>query len=652
MTGSVSNVSLQPSRSLLIASGIAVAACGLLFSIPQPSIRVNQPFKIEFLFAICLIAFAFFCFRSYRTIFTSPDHIVAPISIGIGAFVVWSTLSALWSSSAAGVTHHSLLWSAYLLTFLIFSGLIRRDASVRLPFQIFLIISLLLGVLSVTDYLTTPDFAANEGPLRIRYGKYAEMLVTLLPIVWASAIYVRRQRVKVVVMAAGALGWLTVMLSLSKGVFIAGVIGFVLFFVCSLVFSPRVFRKKVALTAAFWLILTIGTQALFTAFSAVPSTTDYIGNSTTNAGSTTAMRIFTWNVGRQMAGGHLLTGVGADNFGLAFNEARKSYRLQNPDNPTDEVAEDYLVERAHNEPLQVLAELGIPGLILFVFPFGIFCYFFVRKLARDRFRISPVAWAAAAGMSAFAVSSMVSSFSFRSAQNGAVFFIVMAIAVREITKHPAKTKVARRASYSATAYLFTWFTALALGVFCVFKIAAEYHAYQADRAGTLAESEEHFRLAIGFDREYAGAYLAHAGRTSQENEPARSAKLYRYAISNGIGTAPTYASLAKQETLANVQNEADASYRESIAIYPRSVFLRISYAVFLENQGRVPDATAQRAAAILINRRQANGWYELIRNGSMAALGRSLTDKTVAPPAELMPESAVRQFLDKFPDGQ
>ena len=203
--------------------------------------------------------------------------------------------------SSGSVVHHTLLWSVYLIFFLLFTSREWPNANLRFIAATFVFVALILGLLCVFDYLTVVDFTSSEGPIRIRYGKYAELLVTISPLLWALAIYGRNQSPRRLLLIAGIISWLTVMLSLSKGAFIAGIIGFALFFTGCLIFSSRLFRRRIIAFAGIWVAVTIATQIFFSFFSAVPSTTNYITGAADQTRSTSTMRLFTWSVARQMA---------------------------------------------------------------------------------------------------------------------------------------------------------------------------------------------------------------------------------------------------------------------------------------------------------------------------------------------------------------
>ena len=631
---------LSDNTKLILPGLLSFALLAILFSVPQPSIHVNQPFKAELLLSLVSIVLLVFARGKGQT-----NPLNERLAVMIGGFAVWSAVSAAWAASFGSVVHHTLLWVLYLVFFLIFSTSGFPTVRLRFVTTTFLMVALILGFLCVFDYITVVDFAITEGSIRIRYGKYAELLVTLSPILCAVAIYSRDRRRQLLMIAGAALSWLTVMLSLSKGAFIAGIVGFVFFFAGSALLSARRFRRRTLVCAGLWLALTIATQAFFSFFSSAPSTTNYITGDADKTRSTSAMRVFTWKVGLQMAADNLLTGVGADNFGVAVNNARAAFRREHPQDMTEEIAEDYLVERAHNEPLQVLAELGVIGFVLFLLPPLFFAFYLIKTFVARR-RLSIILIAATAGMTAFLVSSQFSSFSFRSAQNGVVFFICLAVAVNQLVKKQTKS---RSRAISRPVFAFAFAAASLMTVFCVTKVVAEYHAYMAERTPKNdSRAAGRFQQALTADPEYAGAYISYAARTAAEGTQSEAAQLIRKAIDNGIGTTVIYSQLAKRQLAAGDTTGAEATFREAIAIYPRSVYIRTEFILFLEGQGRTSDAGQQANIAQSIDLRQANGWYMIIKDGSVPAFYRARWDANLAPPAELIPSNAVPQYLESI----
>lgn len=625
---------------------LAIILVAILLPLPRAGMAVNHPYKIELLLSLFLITFFILKLRAkeQREWFTKrAGSCLRPVFLSLILFTLWSGVSAIWAKSLDSVVHHTLLWSIFSVFLLIFTGLVRPG--VKFITGTFTVVSVIIALLCILDYLTISDFTLFEHAHRVRYAKSAELLVTLSPVLWAAAIYARKRGPALLL--AAALSWVTVMLSLSKGAFIAGIAGSSIFFIGSAVFGMRRFRKRAVTVATVWLILTIATQVFFSAFSAFPSTADYITGAADPSRTSSNVRLFIWKVALQMAADNWLTGLGADNFAMNLNEARARFRQNNPAEPKEEIAEDYLLERAHNEPFQILTELGAIGLGLFLLPFVIFALCFLRYFRHNRSRISPMLWASLAGTAAFMLSSLFSSFSFRSAQNGVVFFAVLAIAVNEMAKLSRKSEGRSVISvFPLPVYLLAWLCALSLAFFGLSKTVAEYHVYQAERSESYAEAENHFQIAVLADSEYAGAYFLHAARASKEGSDVEAAPLTRKAINLGIGAAVAYLQLAKRQIAAGQRDNAEATFREALAIYPRSIFLRTEFSIFLENHGMPAEAEEQLAAARLINLRHANGWHLLIKHGSVTAFYRAQSDPNIAPPAELMPYEAVIPYVD------
>lgn len=630
---------------------LAVILISILFPLPHPIIPVAQPFRAELLLSIFLIALLFRLFRQKAPAAPiaydqRPEMLV---SFAVFAVIAWSAASSAWASAPGWVAHHTLVWGLYLASFIVFSAMIRSGTGFRLITTTFVITSAVLILICVIDYLSISDFASSENGLRVRYGKYAELLITLSPLLWAVALYTRKPGKAAIVFCGAIFSWVVAMLSLSKGAFIAGLVGFAIFFAGSALFAGRPMRKRTLGLAAIWLTVTIGVQVAFSLFSPIPSTSDYITGAADPNRTSTAVRLFTWGIGRQMVSDHLFVGVGADNFGDAFNMARSRFRLTSPDVPQTEIAEDLLIERAHNEPLQILAELGIIGLALVLAPFLIFVYYFVQSHRGKRSGVSPVLWACAGGMTAFAASSLVSSFSFRSAQNGVVFFLVFAIAMREVAKSRGKRTRALPFRPPMSVLAGCLLVCFLLGVYSAAKIVAESEIYEAERTANHDAARAHFRSALTIAPDYAGGWLSTAARASGDGDHALAATATRHAIDNGTGTSLIYSGLAKEQILAGDPDGAEATFREAISIYPRSVFLRTEYIVFLETTGNTDEAAKQTAIARSVDKRQAGGWYAIIKRGSVAAFYEARSDDEITTPAELVPFSAVPQYVDKRP---
>jgi O-antigen ligase len=648
------SVQLGGKSSVIIAGALAFLLLAALLPLPRPVATSSLPWRFEMLASILILAMTVWLYRhgtGSQTGRLLGQTGLRVVIFSILGFVAWSALSLLWADHAGLAAHHTFIWSIYLSVLVIALILMGLPNGLSTIAAALALCSTILGVLCLIDYVSLTDFSLFEGTLRIRYGKYAELLVTILPFLFAIALYARRKRIFLAIVTAWQLGWLTVMLSLSKGAFLAGIAGHIVVFAGCLVLSrPRV-RKRAAILAGTWLAVTIGMQVFSSVSGAINSTTDYISGSADPTRDSTKFRVFTWQVAAKMAADNWMVGVGGDNFGTAFNIARGAQERQ-PIPGTAEILDWYAAERAHNEPLQIFAELGLVGIILLAIAFGAFVVLLIKCAARGRYHLSPVLWGAIAGMISFIASSMVSSFSFRAIQNGIAFFLIFAMALSETVKnlHPK----ARQSQEPGSNWLKPVLVAGAILsattlIYCGAKFAAEYHFYQAERAEDLNGAVALYERGLQIDPDNGNAHLMLGSLRSQQNNYPEAAVSMRRAIDRGLGVTMTYALLAKQQRLAGDTAAAEQTVLEALRIFPGSVYLRVVYAAFLEDEAKHDEAAEQLAIAKSIDPRQANGWHVLIRDGSTAAFYRAQKDPEMAPPAELSPDNAVRQYLDKTP---
>jgi O-antigen ligase len=615
-----------------------VAAIVLLvpfLPLPRATTASNHTWRVEL--ASGLLLSVLIAVRKRLLVLESV--LIKRVLVLYGVFTLWSFSSILWAYSSASVLHDTLLWSEYLLVLCFASGLTRRGPAPVL--HVFYVVVAIVGVVALLDYLTLPNFADTEGSLRIRYGVYGELLVTVVPVLWAAAMYRRKTTGWLLLMVPAAVGWTAAMFSLSKGVFISGLIGFAVMFAGTLIFGNPHFRRRTLVSAAAWIALTVLVQSIGSSFLSVPSSVDYISGRADVTRETSIARVFMWRVGYTMSKDHLFIGAGADNFGIRFNEARAEFRREHPDNPSTEVVADFIAERAHDEPLQVLAELGVVGLILFIAPVLLVGWMIVRKLLSGQ-RFSPMLWAAVSGMTAFGASSLVSSFSFRASQNGIAFFLVLAVAIRQITKGDAR--IPTRIPVAVVASILI----PAIFIFAL-KGAAEISFAKGDNTALQDQAIAYYTLAERLDPDYAAAWLRMFDRSYSDGAFDGAANYLRRGIARGMGQVVTYSLLAECYEKSGHTDQTDDAFKEALDIFPRSVFLRVRYGIFLHNAGRGDDANRQFAMSRDIDVRQANGWYDLLMRGSLRSYLDARESPDIAPPDELDPSSAVLRYLDKPP---
>lgn len=631
---------------------LGLALVSLMIPVPRPSFVPSMPWKAEFAISTVLVIVSLVLLIRKRPLFIESVKTTELQRVMFGAvlaFALYSALSIAWAEFPIAATHHALVWLCYFCILYFAFRWISISGSLRAVLCPLIVATVAVFALCIFDLLTFESFAAFEGAYRIRYARFGEMAVTAGPLMLGCALADTNQRRAVLIGVFAAAAWLIAMLSLSKAAFVSGSAGFLLVFTGILLFGRRASRVRTIATLAIFAALTITVQFGTAYLTAIPSTTEYISGSADPTRSTSTMRIFTWKVAVEMIRNNPFLGVGGDNFGIRFNEARQSYAASHPEDADLAIAEDYLVQRAHNEYLQIAAEFGIIG-VLFMLTCSLwFAAVLAKALWNRKGRISPIMLGSAGGLVAFAVSSAFTSFSFRAFQNGVVFFIVLAVFIRSIgllgrsvrrTNFLSESFAARLQKLAVVPFAALFLLSLVSG-------ASQYYVLLGEKAQSATEAEAYFRTAIGLDPENTGAYLAYAGRTGRGGENQRAAALFRKAIDTGLGVTVTYSMLSKAYELDGDLENAELTLAEAISIFPRSVFMRVRYALVLEASGKADESLKQFEAARAIDARQANGWETLIREGMLKAHLRAKDVGDSTPPADLLPNNAIYAYADE-----
>lgn len=642
---SYSSNKFNPANFWIFAVWISLLLLPLLRIIPNPSSVTGQPWKVELFASIFLFVALCWALLKKLRLEINPA-IIVPFLL----FILWSGISLFWAESSQAVAHHTLVWVGYLLFYCFFLYLLNAKKNRAALFTAFAVALVIIAFSCIFDSFTIVDFNYNEGIFRIRYAKYAELLLTAAPLFWALSLQVKNKKAQFIFLAIGVFLWLGVTFSLSKGAFLAGICAFVVFFAAALIFPKKAFdRRKIAVLFVLWLLVTCASQISFAPNSNTPSTASYIVGTADKSRDTTLMRIFTWKISRQMFADHPFAGVGADNFGLEFKNSRVNYAAQNPDDELLVIAEDYMVERAHNEFLQIFAELGIVGAGVFLSLVGGFLFLLAKAFMAGGYRFSPLLWSAVAGLCGFFVSSMFSSFSFRVMQNGIVFFFVLAVATYEIQKIYRKKKKAESAvSISPKPVLaFSLSLVSLLFIFSLSANLSNYYVLRAESTEDFAAAENLYRQAISLNPHNASAYFSYGQQLYFKKQPDKAVPMLEKAIENGLDVSMTFSYLASAQAATQNAQAAEETIARALRIYPRSTFLRVRYASLLEKKGETEKSNEQLEIAHRINDKQANGWRQLITTGAKASALKARNDSQITAPYNLLPTGGLYAVLDE-----
>ncbi len=633
-----------PGRVFYIGLAIILLANWLPF-IPAWSTFVHM-WRVEIAASIFLV-----CVLSYLLI--NSARISFRCSIGpvewrfvvlpILAFILWSSLSTLWAPSWKSAIHHSLIWAEYLIFYLIFRELLERKENLPNLLLVFLVALALYALPAVAEYCAYLAFG-GQTTLGMRYAKYGEQIVTFLPLVLLAVVRMRGRQF-VIGASVVTLLWLLVFCSLGRiNYFLFGAL--IVCVLTGLIISSR-HRRYVPRYALLVLVLALAPLPLhlFSLFSnetSVPVIARFSNSEGLN--SSNNFRKLMMSVSGEMVGAHPWTGVGADNFGMQVNRYREIYGSSHPDDVNLASAEDQIPERAHNEFLQIVAELGIIGGVIFAWLLAGVAIMAFRAIRTVRVG-SLTAASAMLGVVMFLVSSMVSAYSFRVMQNGIVFFFVLAVAAKEIFS-------ASRSESEQPARIFSppWLKpAIAAGIliciglisYSALRVSSVIVTGRAIQTRPLTTAMPLYELAMRLDDENPDVRVDLGMRLFRSRRYQEAIPYLESAISIGRAPSAELSYLATTRTFAGDLGGAEQTMSEAASLYPRSPFVLTRYATLLELNGKHDESAEMFARAVKIDERSARTWRVLIDSGPMALTDMAARDTQYGFPMDLSPKSSI-----------
>lgn len=621
----------------------------LIYPTGAPAL-IGHPWRVELVTSFILsifLAYSLFAARRNKSSFSISQQLVLYVIAPFAAFIIWSALSAFWAESGLSVLHHTLVWACYLIFFL-FALKIASDKKLLRTSLISL--GSVIGIICVSSII---EFVSKE-IIEYRYAKFAEIFAALLPLFFSFILRSNRKYLLWSILATVSL-WLGILFSLSRAAFLASVAGLSVF-VLLRIFSEKTFTEKRRLIFAASGIIFI---AVLTQILTFPANSEQKGSTfsrivikdekdAANSISLNARFLFT-GVAKEMFFSNYLVGVGADNFGLEFNKYRAVFSAKPANESTANLQEHRLPQRAHNEFLQILAELGFIGALIILWLFLGIVKLGFAEIKNKRFgRADILTQSAIGGIAAFLFSSLFSSFSFRLMQNGLVFFFLLAILLRNYAvernrENQGDVFIDRR--LKPVFFSIALAACLALIAFSALKAASEFFVYRGEQQEDFAKAKTCYEDAIWIDSANASANYLYGLRLFKEADYQESAVQMRQTVNKGINTSVNYSHLISSLMMANRFREALDTNAEAVKIFPYSIFLRVRYAVLLKQFGKEDESRKQFEIAVRIDEKQAETWSLVINNGTLTASREARVNKKILSLDELTPSQAIYTVL-------
>lgn len=545
----------------------------------------------------------------------------------LGMCLLWQFASLSWSPDWSEGVRALGLWFGLGLLFFAQRWLFTESS--RWP--LFITLALATGLLLwsvVYEYL-------HYGPEQMlgiffNHGISAELLALLLPFFLLVFLIEEEQSWAVIVALLAAAGSVAaLLLTLRRGpllaTFITGLaIGLLLLTRTVRVATPR--RLYVIGAALLLIALPLAIykrEAILARWRGATQLQTAANTRAVELGLTS--RAVTWLTAWEMGKQHWLKGVGIGGYEASYGTYKQLF-VNNPRYAKVAAAaerEDYdeiRSPRAHSEYLQIFAELGLTGVILFT----AFWWLVIHQLWRRRSaECGYQALAALLAVLAFGICSLISAFSFRSPPVVLLLGCLLTLGLSVPAPPPAEAAPDTR----RTVPRFLLLGGTLLSVCAALALTVRnYNVYASQQAQsgldfrfnlTDAASNEvlarRYQQVLALDSANAGAHLGYGLLLFQMKRLPESQQHIEYAFRHGYGRPFTILLRAFcQEQLGNLA-QATETLATGLQSFPKSIVLRAAYAELLRKQGELEAAAAQRAQLEQIDHRIARGWDLALR---------------------------------------
>jgi len=570
---------------------------------------------------------------------TSEFGILLPLTF----FVVWSVASLLWAEGWLNAVHYNLTWAGYLICFILMRRIVERPRLLRASLAALAVVISIIGVTSALEFWSTSPEVYQFGLILRRSTGLGEPLAVSVPMFATLAITVRNRRAALLCGTATVLAWLGTLQTLERAPLLA--VGAGLTLVVVGVCAKKAWRPHRPKQALLLLAVLFATTAFQTIGAGTPSSSFQRVQDLKDNDPTAQIRILLWAIGLEMIHEHPLHGVGANNYELAYPTARGQFSAKHPDSKLVNQQEDLLAQRAHNEYVQILAELGAIGFALFLMFSGALIWMAARAL---RSAHNPLALGAVCSLTTFAVSSGASSISFRWLASGLLFFFAAAITLRFASAEAAQKRAlnltpffVRTATASGLVLAMVMFGGMsALGVSSTLRAMALLAPTGSQGDDSRTQPAEHFfRQALSWNPYDAPTHFDFGGWLYGKHRYEEAVQHLRFATQHGFNSSTCYAFLAGAEAAAHDTTATEQTLAMAVSVYPRSVFLRVRHSIALAEAGRSLEAAREYETAVLTDALVARGWRQLMCFGPDSAYAAAQADSSISPPKKLTPQS-------------
>jgi len=325
-----------------------------------------------------------------------------------------------------------IIFLSYILIFFLITNNLDKKANINSFIQLFFIVSSLVSIYTIMQYYGFDPYLSDFHSLTSTIGQknwISNYLAMIFPIVFSYFLLEQTKKNRILYFFLLSILYITLMICQSRGIWIS--ISFTLILAIYIIFKFKLF--KIFQENKRWLILLL---ISFLIITAIYSTDNPLNKSAITVPQRALStfdkqdpsintRILIWKNTLQMIQDNSILGSGIGTFKMNYLD----YQAEFLKNDTSYIKYSGKAREAHNEYLQIWAELGIIGLgifLLIIFVFYNSVWKFLKKEKDIKNKL--VSWGLALGITCYLFHSLF-TFPLHVPALGSTFFIILGLTV-------------------------------------------------------------------------------------------------------------------------------------------------------------------------------------------------------------------------------